>query len=556
MTTESAFLTAIHADPGDRMTYAVFADWLEEHGDPRAELLRALADLRAALPDKLAERQARAQSLLAGPAGARLRRLAGVGEVSPDPRGLLTLEPKGIPPAEVPLSDEWGWITEIVVKRLGMLRQVHELTDHLPLLRRLTLVPVPANLLIWSRYVQEIASRSLDIRLRVGAGPWTMQQVQCVGRDYPSGWLRELSLCAGGIRDVHLHELSGQASLSELRRLELDNNPITPDGVRVLADSAGLGKLEVLTLNGTSLTDEGVVLLAERRHLPALRELHLDHTRVTIAGIATWLRAGLAPPGDLSVSTYALHFERVTTGEGNHLSVTLDEYPGTQAADLASLPGLEGTVALTLGRTRNWQPGDTARLLALPELRGLRALSHGPNNLGMLSVALVREILACPVAATLEELSLPGGLAPESYAAVVDSPLFGTARKIVLDRGNHMALRLEVEPDGPVRLTLRRPSLRLIEALARSPGLARVTEVRVENPDSGRAARVARLLPPGVVRFTLAESTLTEADLRGLMAALPAGQLDELSLPLADLPHDSPVVAELRRRFPVVEVRQ
>jgi uncharacterized protein (TIGR02996 family) len=46
---EMAFIRAIAADPDDEATRLVYADWLEERGDPRAEFLRvesALAGLR------------------------------------------------------------------------------------------------------------------------------------------------------------------------------------------------------------------------------------------------------------------------------------------------------------------------------------------------------------------------------------------------------------------------------------------------------------------------------------------------------------------------------
>jgi uncharacterized protein (TIGR02996 family) len=40
MNEESAFLRAIAEDPNDEGTRLVFADWLEERGDPRAEFIR------------------------------------------------------------------------------------------------------------------------------------------------------------------------------------------------------------------------------------------------------------------------------------------------------------------------------------------------------------------------------------------------------------------------------------------------------------------------------------------------------------------------------------
>jgi uncharacterized protein (TIGR02996 family) len=45
MTTEDDFQSAIDATPEDWQTRLVFADWLEERGDPRAEGCRALGRL-------------------------------------------------------------------------------------------------------------------------------------------------------------------------------------------------------------------------------------------------------------------------------------------------------------------------------------------------------------------------------------------------------------------------------------------------------------------------------------------------------------------------------
>jgi uncharacterized protein (TIGR02996 family) len=46
---EAAFLAAMHANPADVDLRLVFADWLEERGDARAELLRLLNTLTQAV---------------------------------------------------------------------------------------------------------------------------------------------------------------------------------------------------------------------------------------------------------------------------------------------------------------------------------------------------------------------------------------------------------------------------------------------------------------------------------------------------------------------------
>ena len=48
MTTEDDFQAALDTNPGDWQTRLVFADWLQERDDPRAEGYRALGLLRRA----------------------------------------------------------------------------------------------------------------------------------------------------------------------------------------------------------------------------------------------------------------------------------------------------------------------------------------------------------------------------------------------------------------------------------------------------------------------------------------------------------------------------
>jgi uncharacterized protein (TIGR02996 family) len=44
--TDEDFLTTIREEPTDRTARLVYADWLEDHGDPRAELIRAEEEMR------------------------------------------------------------------------------------------------------------------------------------------------------------------------------------------------------------------------------------------------------------------------------------------------------------------------------------------------------------------------------------------------------------------------------------------------------------------------------------------------------------------------------
>ncbi len=62
---EESLLQALHDDPTDDASWLVLADWLEEHGDPRADLVRLTQQLRGDLPEPQREElETRARSLL------------------------------------------------------------------------------------------------------------------------------------------------------------------------------------------------------------------------------------------------------------------------------------------------------------------------------------------------------------------------------------------------------------------------------------------------------------------------------------------------------------
>lgn len=48
--TESALLRSIHDQPGERGTWLIYADWLEEQGDERAEFIRLQVELMDTKP--------------------------------------------------------------------------------------------------------------------------------------------------------------------------------------------------------------------------------------------------------------------------------------------------------------------------------------------------------------------------------------------------------------------------------------------------------------------------------------------------------------------------
>src|SRR5262245_1109610 len=77
MPDEVHFLLAVDAHPDDRATRLVYADWLDEQGDPRAELIRVEEEMRAApaSSDRYWELKPRRNALRQGCNAAWLERL-------------------------------------------------------------------------------------------------------------------------------------------------------------------------------------------------------------------------------------------------------------------------------------------------------------------------------------------------------------------------------------------------------------------------------------------------------------------------------------------------
>src|SRR5262245_49558323 len=80
MSSEARFVAALLEDPDDRVTPLVFADWLEERGNPRGEFLRVQTELAGWVPDlhRRTELQTRQRQLLADQEAEWLGPLRGV----------------------------------------------------------------------------------------------------------------------------------------------------------------------------------------------------------------------------------------------------------------------------------------------------------------------------------------------------------------------------------------------------------------------------------------------------------------------------------------------
>lgn len=243
MNTEQSFMKAIVEAPEDDSLRLIFADWLEERGDPRGEFIRvqyALAETTtAAVPDPAL--LVREQELLA------LHGSAWTDGVSA-------------------LSSGWEF-------RRGFIEQVSLEVDlffkHGPSLFQTA--PVQA------------------VKLRAANGEFIPHLVDfpCLAR------VRGLDLGGANIGDLGAELLAASAHLGALETLKLDMNMLGPAGVRALASAAHLRRLKVLNLGHNPIDDLGLHALCGSPHLPALTELHLSDCGITSSGIRGLAQAPL-----------------------------------------------------------------------------------------------------------------------------------------------------------------------------------------------------------------------------------------------------------------------
>jgi uncharacterized protein (TIGR02996 family) len=443
MSSETAFLQAIQAEPDDALTFGVFADWLEERGDPRSDLVRALFGLRGLRGDTLEARLAAVRELLGGLAGKRLRRLGATGAVAPDPRGLLRLRLRGLPPADPGADrDIWDWITEIAVSRLDHVRGLERITERLPLLRRITFQVAPGQLSGWNRELAAARCRPLIQRLEVHDERYPVGGILQLPPVLPGGPLSELSLrrCyfTGDIPD-----LFHSPALRELRRLELPGNRFS--SLRGLVTGQPMEQLEVLSLEGTGLGDAGIVSLVESRRFPGLREVYLDNTCLSLQGIGVALRAPWMAPGRAFRYTSAgITYEQSYPEGGPTVALTLSgfHYSWVDWFERLPLPPRTTTLRITL-LGDHWRPEAVARTLAMPALQHLRHLTL-VGGLGRQGIA---EIVGSLTFLGLETLTLEDN----QLTAAALEPL----QKASL--GHYPALRIVssgVPADDPIRIDL------------------------------------------------------------------------------------------------------
>jgi uncharacterized protein (TIGR02996 family) len=355
---DEGFLRALQEEPEDDALRLIYADFLDDRGDPssvaRAELIRVQVELTSSVltPDRADALTQRERVLLAGWARKWLGDWADVLEGWTFRRGFV----EGVwADASVFLDHaaDWfaDWPTLAVARLTRAAGHLPELAES-PWLAHLRGLDLSDNDIDADALESLMASRFLCLlqALDLSDNPIGPRGAALIATAPALGDLRELRVARCGLGSKGLADLLGWRSrlwrrldlagnglerrdlvqlveaavMRNLAALELAGNPLGENGAAVLADSPNVGGLVDLGLCATQSGNAAIAALASSPHLPALRSLDIRcHHCVTRRDFQGRYQGGLA---DLAQSPLL--------GQLRRLLLTTDSSPSGWVADM------------------------------------------------------------------------------------------------------------------------------------------------------------------------------------------------------------------------------
>lgn len=240
------FLDEIRAHPDDDAPRLIFADWLEERGEPLAEFIRtqcALAGMTAR-NSEFRRLEAAARVFVQSNAFAELQALRDLGATD--------------------IRFQRGFVEHIRISAANFITRSDDLFEIAPIVRSV-LIRRPGDL-----FAEVMNCRHL-------------QRIEF------------LALRVNDLLASHARLLAGSPHVCNLRRLDLSGNLIGRNGLLALLVSPSLAKLEYLDLWNNGIGDDGAAMLVESELAGRLTYLELGSNGIGDAGADTLLRL---PPND------------------------------------------------------------------------------------------------------------------------------------------------------------------------------------------------------------------------------------------------------------------
>ena len=294
-----AFLADVKEHPQDDGLRLIFADWLEENGDPldqfRAELIRSQIEYFRQPPTSATrpEHGRRARALQQKHGNAWLGPLASWLAGWSYQRGLLSVSMTLAHLRSHALSalagtEAWAWIDEVYITDaqdadMSRLGQVALLADVVSLGFQGGRLG-PAGRRRWPRCrCCDGCTSSIWDRTRWAIAGWARWRPARTWRE-----LRQIDLAGMGLLADGANYLANSAGLARLERLNLRGNRLGNDGAAALARTGQLTHLQNLDLHSNLIGDAGAAELARSAALAGVRELNLADNQIGPEGALTW----------------------------------------------------------------------------------------------------------------------------------------------------------------------------------------------------------------------------------------------------------------------------
>jgi uncharacterized protein (TIGR02996 family) len=494
------FLAAIRAAPEDDAPRLVYADWLEDNGDPeRAEFIRAQVRMAG-----MSWRE---------PGHSELEKRASRLEWDNRKRWLKGFPPELLGGRRQQPTYRRGFVDEVELSPEELLKHGPALLDRFPI-RVVHLLGKLGKPEAQSLAASPVLARVAGLRLGHGDDRCNKDGLAALLASPHLTALAEFDLKNYRVSLAALRVLARAKTLPGLCRLSLqDNSQLGDAGMALLAQAPFLEQLTHLSLGGTGIGDAGAQALAGCGRLRNLRSLELaalfgSGNRVGAAGTKALLAALPA------LSSFWVPSNPIGPG-------------GAEA--LAAWPGLARSRELNLEQCALGSAG-AAALAASPNLSGLTYLRLYSNGIGPEGA---RALADAKYLTHLRELDLGANeIGDEGAAALARAPHLAGLRELSLwsnkigDRG---AAALAASPHltnlTELRLYMNEIGDRGAAALARSGIFRRHTKFDLHSNKIGDEGAAALAESEALRGLTEMELHFNEIGAAGMKALAASSQL-------------------------------
>ncbi|WP_166831487.1 TIGR02996 domain-containing protein [Thalassoroseus pseudoceratinae] len=358
------FLREIRRQPDDTVPRLIYADWLEERGDARAELIRVQCELETHddIPEDFSlALKARERELIADLESQCLADL--------DTLAVRAVRFRG------------GLVDAVIVEGDRFLQHGRILSRWAPALRSLDWRQMPRDAGTALRQALRSPFLSAVTELDLSDNSIGRSGIPELANARRSEQLRSLYVSQTRLAGPGMQELM-RAALWSLERLDCSHNGLSPFDVQALTRSEQFAKLTTLDLSHNTIADDGLRMLSQWDRLRSLRDLNLSYNDIGPVGMKT-----------LTVSEHMVDLDTLDlSGNIMHGGGIQEIASGSNFSRLSRLKlndaGLEAT--------------DLTRLVRSPYLKRLTHLELDFNPLGELDP----DIMQSPILSRLRQLSL------------------------------------------------------------------------------------------------------------------------------------------------------